>query len=245
MKKGFISLWVVFVLLILAKLSGSSNLPGLIALIWSGALSVFLIIKNGLPSKKGIIVSAVLTALVFLSGLTRDLSNGTVIFTVLTLLSSLAVISVGEKTEGVKLIRSADAKSILISVLIGTAVAVPLIIINTLLNTEGTMAPDISLMKIFWAVKPGISEDMAMRAVFMAFCVYLTKNNMTKAQTITMYIMMSLPHGLMHDMNIFSCVLASIIFGLPFSLLQRKRDITSAMTAHFLVDAVRFIIFGG
>lgn len=68
---------------------------------------------------------------------------------------------------------------------------------------------------------------------------------MTKRQTFTMYVMMALPHGLMHNKEIVSCVMCSIIFGLPFSLLQRKRDVTSAMTSHFRVDAVRSIIFGG
>lgn len=32
--------------------------------------------------------------------------------------------------------------------------------------------------------------------------------------------------------------------GLPFAILQRKRDITSAMISHGLVDAVRFTLMG-
>lgn len=34
------------------------------------------------------------------------------------------------------------------------------------------------------------------------------------------------------------------LFGLPFALLQRKRDLTSAMVSHGFVDAVRFTLFG-
>ena len=248
-KKGFISLWVVFVLLVLTKLSkqfSGGGLPGLEVMVWSAALSVFLLIKSGIPSKRGLTVSGVLTLLVVLSGLAGGCGAlEMVLFTILTALSSLAVISVSEKTEDVKLIRAADKKSVLISVLIGAAVAVPLAVVNTLANTGGTMAPVFSVERIFRAVKPGISEDMAFRALFMAFCVYLTKNKMSKWQVFTMYVMMTLPHGLMHNMGILSCVMCSIIFGIPFSLLQRKRDITSAMVSHFAVDAVRFIIFGG
>ena len=35
-----------------------------------------------------------------------------------------------------------------------------------------------------------------------------------------------------------------VLFGLPFALLQRKRDITTAMISHGIVDAVRFTLLG-
>ena len=250
MKKGYIALWAAFVLLVLAKMDPNSGvLPTLMVFLWSAVMSVYLMIKNGLPSGKGIIISAVLTGLVLFSGLTAHMNGdlGTVLFTSTTLLSSLAVISVSEKNEDVKLLRAADAKNILLSLLIGAAVAVPLILINTyFMSQSGTIEPSFGIDKIIMAIHPGIAEDMAFRAVFMAFCVYISDGKMTKGQTVSMYIMMTIPHGLWHgNMDFFSCIMAAVIFGIPFALLQRKRDVTSAMFSHFLVDAVRFVLFGG
>ena len=250
MKKGFIALWCAFLLLVFVKFTfpDDSSLPGLMVFLWSAVLSVYLLIKNGLPSKKGIIVSGILTSLVLITGLTvhKNSAMGTVLFVSTTLLSSLAVISISGKYEDVKLLRLESIRSVLISLLIGTAVAVPLSVINTLLgSTSNTPDPSFSIGKILMAIHPGIAEDMAFRAVFMAFCVYIAGGKLTKFQTFTMYIMMMMPHGLMHNMDIRSCIVTSLIFGVPFSLLQRKRDVTSAMVSHFVVDAVRFVVFGG
>lgn len=41
------------------------------------------------------------------------------------------------------------------------------------------------------------------------------------------------------------CVtILSQLFGLPFAILQRKRDLTSAMIAHGVVDVIRFCFLG-
>ncbi|MBR4224500.1 MAG: CPBP family intramembrane metalloprotease [Oscillospiraceae bacterium] len=250
MKKGLIALWVASILLVFAKMCLNSEvLPTLMVFLWSAVMSVYLMIKNGLPSKKGMIISAVLTGLVLFSALTahKNSTIGTILFTSTTLLSSLAVISVSEKNEEIKLLRAADIKNVLLSLLIGAAVAVPLILINTyFMSKSGTIAPSFGIDKIVMAIHPGIAEEMAFRAVFMAFCIYIADGKMTKGRTVTMYIMMTIPHGLWHgNMGFFSCLMAAVIFGIPFALLQRKRDLTSAMFSHFLVDAVRFILFGG
>jgi membrane protease YdiL (CAAX protease family) len=39
-------------------------------------------------------------------------------------------------------------------------------------------------------------------------------------------------------------VLYIAVFGFIFAFLQKKRDITSAMIAHGIVDWIRFCIFG-
>ena len=66
--------------------------------------------------------------------------------------------------------------------------------------------------------------------------------------------MMIVPHVLVHTPESFiggglingliSTVLYIIIFGLIFAVLQKKRDITSAMIAHGTVDFIRFCFFG-
>ena len=66
----------------------------------------------------------------------------------------------------------------------------------------------------------------------------------TKFQTFTMWFMMCFPHTAAHGYDIVSTVILCVLFGLPFTLLQRKRDLASAMISHGLVDAVRFTVFG-
>ena len=66
----------------------------------------------------------------------------------------------------------------------------------------------------------------------------------TKFQIFTMWFMMTFPHTLSHHQNLFATLILCVLFGLPFAILQKKRDIFSAMVSHGLVDAVRFALFG-
>jgi hypothetical protein len=67
---------------------------------------------------------------------------------------------------------------------------------------------------------------------------------MSICQSFTMYFMMSMPHTMAHGFGLYSTIQLCLLFGIPFALLQRKRDITSAMVSHGLVDAVRFTLTG-
>ena len=64
---------------------------------------------------------------------------------------------------------------------------------------------------------------------------------------------MIVPHVLVHQLfllnpnilELFISVLLYVaVFGLIFAILQRKRDLLSAMISHGLVDVIRFMIFG-
>lgn len=77
------------------------------------------------------------------------------------------------------------------------------------------------------------------------FCLYkIGDEKPTKFQQFTMWFMMCFPHTVAHGYDIIGTIMLCILFGLPFTILQRKRDIASAMISHGLVDAVRFAIFG-
>ena len=66
--------------------------------------------------------------------------------------------------------------------------------------------------------------------------------------------MMIIPHVLIHTPDalltygvvswIINIIMLTLIFGLPFAVLQRKRDLASAMTAHGIVDVIRFAFTG-
>ncbi|MNF04285.1 hypothetical protein D3C80_2037670 [compost metagenome] len=66
--------------------------------------------------------------------------------------------------------------------------------------------------------------------------------------------MMIIPHVLIHTPDIIinngivpgviNIIMLALLFGLPFAVLQKKRDITSAMLAHGIVDVIRFCFLG-
>ena len=79
----------------------------------------------------------------------------------------------------------------------------------------------------------------------MAFCVYCTRDTGKNIfDIITMYFMMIVPHTVIHGYGLIPTLILCVLFGLPFALLQRKRDITTAMISHGIVDAVRFTLLG-
>lgn len=77
----------------------------------------------------------------------------------------------------------------------------------------------------------------------MIFGLYAVgKEKATKFQRFTIWFMMCVPHTIAHSGDIISTILLWILFGLPFVILQWKRDVVSAMVSHGLVDVIRFTI---
>lgn len=76
----------------------------------------------------------------------------------------------------------------------------------------------------------------------------------SKWPNLLCYIIMIVPHVLIHLPSILKhngsssfiqgFIFLSIFFGLPMAILQRKRDLMSAIIVHFTIDFVRFLIFG-
>jgi membrane protease YdiL (CAAX protease family) len=137
--------------------------------------------------------------------------------------------------------RSGIALSLLIAILTGAVLS----FINFLLmKNNGQIDFAITLQRLAIVLSPAIYEEIVCRAIFMAFCIYIFGPAPTKFQIFTMWFMMTFPHTLAHHQNLMATVILCILFGLPFALLQKKRDIFSAMVSHGLVDAVRFVLFG-
>ena len=100
-------------------------------------------------------------------------------------------------------------------------------------------------------------EEIALRSTFYAFCLDAAKGSLTsKTQKFTSWFMMIVPHIIPHilfDISlgiegiiqwIIIMILYILVFGLLFAILQRKRDIASAMIVHGIVDFIRFVLFG-
>ena len=255
MKKHNIVLWICFILLLACRLVlKGGNFPywSVLAAITS-CLSIFLIVKNKLPSKKYVIISVVFSILSTLAYLGYQQDPFILIYGlragIPTLLSSFAVFSVMEKKGGYKLLSHETRWSPLVSILIAVATGIILSIINTLISGQ-KINFEFSLLKLLVCLNPAIYEEMACRAIFMAFCVYFTSNEnsqekrMNVFDLITMYFMMIVPHTVIHGYGLIPTLILCVLFGLPFALLQRKRDIASAMISHGIVDAVRFTLTG-
>jgi hypothetical protein len=255
MKKHNIVLWICFILLLACRLVlKGGNFPywSVLAAITSG-LSIFLIAKNKLPSKKYVIISIVFAILSTLAYLGYQQNPFILIYGlragIPTLLSSFAVFSVMEKKGGYKILSHETRWSPLVSILIAVAAGIILSIINTLISGQ-KINFEFSLLKLLICLNPAIYEEMACRAIFMAFCVYFASNDNSKEKSmnvfdaLTMYFMMIVPHTVIHGYGLIPTLILCVLFGLPFALLQRKRDIASAMISHGIVDAVRFTLTG-
>ncbi|MBQ1660971.1 MAG: hypothetical protein II054_00580, partial [Treponema sp.] len=181
MKKHNIVLWICFILLLACRLVlKGGNFPywSVLAAITSG-LSIFLIAKNKLPSKKYVIISIVFAILSTLAYLGYQQDPFILIYGlragIPTLLSSFAVFSVMEKKGGYKILSHETRWSPLVSILIAVAAGIILSIINTLISGQ-KINFEFSLLKLLVCLNPAIYEEMACRAIFMAFCVYFTSN---------------------------------------------------------------------
>lgn len=248
--KRLIPLWIIFLLYSFCLATMEMNFWILLS-VWASGLAVFILVKTKLPSKNGIIVSLILAILVSIAylGIRAEISflifNG-LLNGVPTLLCSLAVFSVKEKCGGIKIISTDKKYSPFISILTAIAVAAVLSVINYfLMRNSNTVDFGINASRLMVCLSPAIYEEIVCRAIFAAFCLYITGSEKpTKFMTFTMWFMMCLPHTAAHGYDVVSTVILCVLFGLPFAILQKKRDISSAMISHGLVDAVRFTIFG-
>lgn len=244
-----ISIWISFAVFFVIYATKMCSL-WVVLTAWTAGLSIFLLVKNKLPSIKYIIISICLALVSSLSYLAY--SKGFVLQMPLTgincLLCSLAVFSVMEKYGDFEFIKNDQKTSPLFSILIGLGTGIVLGLINLLLG-KNSMDLDfaINVPRIIVSLIPGISEEISNRAIFMAFLLYLfaLKNKTpSKFQLFTLWFMMTVPHCFAHGYPFIESIILLILFGFPFAYLQRKRDITSAIIGHTIVDLIRFVVFG-
>ena len=208
-----------------------------------------LLIKSGLPSKKSIWISIILSVMATVAFLGYQLNPGILIYGfslsgIPTLFTSLAVFSVMEKQGGYELFSRKKKGGIVGSIIIALVVGFVLAIINVFMNSE-PINYKFSFSGLLFSLNPAIFEEIAGRAIFMAYCVYFSHGQkMGKFSIFTMYFMMCMPHTVVHGYGLVETIILCVLFGLPFTILQCKRDIGSAMISHGIVDIVRFMVFG-
>lgn len=105
------------------------------------------------------------------------------------------------------------------------------------------------------ALPPAIAEEVADRAVFLAACVTLLRGRPAgRPASAAVWFAVTVPHLVPHvagqaafqpfASTLVTLAVLFVLFALPFAALQLRRDVTSAMVAHGLVDLIRFVVFG-
>ena len=184
--------------------------------------------------------------MIFLQGLPSHAVMGTC-----SIVAYIGGASVFKKSKNkILLFKAANIKEILKTVGIAAIAGVALAVINILL-AKSAMEFNISIEPEWFlrAIKAGVSEEIIFRFFFFALTVYCIKDGaLSRFDNFLCYVIMVLPHVLIHfdatNFTLSSVVVLALLFGLPFAIMQRKRDLSSAIGAHTMVDAVRFCVFG-
>lgn len=121
--------------------------------------------------------------------------------------------------------------------------------LNILLAVSSTpLHPGFHVSYLFSALQAGIFEEICFRLFLSAYIVQLRKQErFTSVGHILVYGILILPHVLFHfpqSLDIGSILILSLLFGLPFSIMMKKVNLVSAIGAHVMVDAVRFLMLG-
>lgn len=254
-------IFLIFLILYFANfILPMHNFPSYTSRMWifmklfSAILAVILIKNYKLPSKTHIGIALGLGLLMFVSY--QGITFYSVLIFIMTTLCALASFSTFSRypDSGVVILRNKNLKAILFSLLIGILTGIVLGIINLFLGNEA-LHFDFHLTCFLRALSPAIYEEICFRLVLYAYCLFLLRGvTSSKSAILWCYILMIVPHVLLHTPDLFmtgnlinwmiSNIILCFLFGLPFAILQRKRDLTSAMIAHGLVDLIRFSFLG-
>lgn len=261
----FLLFLVLFAVLCCTSGDNATDYSWLLLEAWVFILDIIILIKLRLPSIKSILISIGLALLVAITYLDSIYLAGNLkgLFTLITaplliFSSGIAIFTVFEHypKQKINLISLQKPNAPYISLLIGVLVGIIWGILNYYLS-KGSIKSNLNITVhcLLISFSPAIFEEVALRTVFYAFCLFLLQGKLeNKFQKFTSWIMMILPHVLVHTPSSFiqggvingivTTILYVVIFGLIFALLQQKRDLTSAMLAHGVVDCIRFCFYG-
>ncbi len=139
------------------------------------------------------------------------------------------------------------------SLVLGIALATPLAIVNNLyfFVTSGTIAFQNPLVSAWAAVSPAVHEEVIFRFFVLAICLTLLRRTMARRSALLVALFLAVvPHSLNHLPDLFLeqpvsgvilLLATSLLFGLPMALVQLRRNLETAISFHWLIDAIRFL----
>lgn len=228
----FLALWFI------TSLSPSLNILWFLVVT---VLSVIFIVKNKNTSKKDVIIGIILGVVSMPS---------IPIMGLVSIIAYIGGVSVFKKSNNkIPLLKSNEKREIIKTILLASFVGIILGIINySLAKQSMAINPSFKLVWFLDAIRAGVTEEIIFRFFFFAICIYFTNDKtLSRFQNFLSYLIIIIPHTLIHfdrtNFELGGVIMLSLIFGLPFAIMQRKQDLTSAIGAHGIVDLIRFIIF--
>ncbi|QYE99504.1 type II CAAX prenyl endopeptidase Rce1 family protein [Paraclostridium sordellii] len=204
-------------------------------------IAIYLIIKNKSTTSKDFILGIIFGVLCMPSS---------PIMGIFTIIPFIASIGIFKKSKNNVHIFNNNKKTILLSMVLTLAIGIILGAINVFFAIDSIpINPDFKIQYVFNALRAGVFEEIFFRFFFFAMCVYITNDSkFSKVQNLLCYLIMIIPHTLIHfnlsTFNLPSVIMLSLLFGLPFALMLRKLNLISAIGAHSIVDIIRFCTFG-
>ncbi|AUN14260.1 CPBP family glutamic-type intramembrane protease [Paraclostridium sordellii] len=241
MKNNTVKLTLLFIFFISVWFIANILKTTFIWFITINLIAIYLIIKNKSATSKDFILGIIFGVLCMPSS---------PIMGIFTIIPFVASIGIFKKSKNTVHIFSNDKKIILLSVILTLLIGIILGAINVFFAIDSIpINPDFKIQYVFNALRAGIFEEIFFRLFFFAMCVYITNDSkFSKTQNLLCYLIMILPHTLIHfnlsTFNLTSVIMLSLLFGLPFALMLRKLNLISAIGAHSIVDIIRFCTFG-
>lgn len=241
MKNNTVKLTLLFIFFISVWFIASVLKTAFIWFILINLIAIYLIIKNKSTTSKDFILGIIFGVLCMPSSPIMGIS---------TIIPFVASIGILKKSKNTVHIFSNNKKIILLSVTLTLVIGIILGAINVFFAIDSIpINPDFKIQYVFNALRAGIFEEIFFRLFFFAMCVYITNDSkFSKTQNLLCYLIMIIPHTLIHfnlsTFNLPSVVMLSLLFGLPFALMLRKLNLISAIGAHSIVDIIRFCTFG-
>lgn len=139
------------------------------------------------------------------------------------------------------------------SLLLGIALATPLAVVNNLYFslTGGAITFQSPLVSAWAAVSPGVHEEVIFRFFVLALCLTLLRGTTARRPAMIAAVLLAVvPHSLNHLPDLFLAqplsglillLATSLLFGLPMALLQLRRNLETAISFHWFIDAIRFL----
>ncbi|GAA0104092.1 CPBP family glutamic-type intramembrane protease [Paraclostridium sordellii] len=241
MKNNTVKLTILFIFFISIWFIANILKTTFIWFITINLIAIYLIIKNKSATSKDFILGIIFGVLCMPSSPIIGIS---------TIIPFVASIGIFKKSKNTVHIFSNNKKIILLSVTLTLAIGIILGAINVFFAIDSIpINPDFKIQYVFNALRAGIFEEVFFRLFFFAMCIYITNDSkFSKTQNLLCYLIMIIPHTLIHfnlsTFNLPSVVMLSLLFGLPFALMLRKLNLISAIGAHSIVDIIRFCTFG-
>lgn len=135
---------------------------------------------------------------------------------------------------------------------LGAVISIPLAVLNVLyFSLSHQINIGNVLSSAIFALKPAIAEEVVFRFFLLAYAYYLFHGKAeTRFKNILIYILLVVPHELLHYPDLFvkspglaivMCILSAVLFNLPMALLMKRKNLQMAIGMHWFIDFARFV----